>query len=128
VGCKGLVYDLQTSWFSKKPNCQFFPDTHLFFAKFQKPKTHPHMRLSITKCVKSLIRKHNMTSHVRSWESYRFKEPSQYTGKSLTCHYIFYEHPIPVPAWFGLQEEKKPRVMPGPSWYVQKPTTDQHWS
>ncbi len=23
----------------KKPNCQFFPDTRLFFAKFQKPRT-----------------------------------------------------------------------------------------
>jgi hypothetical protein len=27
-----------------------------------------------------------------------------------------------------LQEEKKPRVMPGPSWNVQKPITDQDWS
>jgi hypothetical protein len=72
--------------------------------------------------------KHNMTSDVRSWESYGFKEPSQYTGKSLTCHYIFYKYPIPVPAWYGLQEEKNPWVMPGPSWYVQKPLTDQNWS
>jgi hypothetical protein len=74
--------------------------------------------------VESLIKKHNMTSHVRSWESYGFKEPSQYTEKS----YNFFKYPIPVPAWYRLQEEKKPRVMPGPSWNVQKPITDQDWS
>jgi hypothetical protein len=73
--------------------------------------------------------KHNMTSHVRSWESYRFKERSQYTGKSLTCHYIFYKYPIPVPAWYWLARRTKP-----PGWcqdqavMFKSQLTEQHWS